>query len=161
MLALLMTVHIIVATLIVGLILLQQGKGANMSASFGASASQTVFGGRGSAPFMVKFTAILVAVFFVTSVSLSYIGKQNSSRDAENPARTGVSQTDYQKQQAAQQELINQSKASNKKKSDSEMASPASNLLKPLTTTSNDDPHLKAGVTTKKIIPKEKQAASA
>ena len=115
MLALVITIHIIVAISIVGLILLQQGKGANMGASFGLGASQTVFGSRGAAPLMFKFTAGLVAVFFVTSVSLSYIGKQNAKKVAQAQLSSGLSQVDYQKQQAAHQALIEQAKATNAK----------------------------------------------
>ena len=111
MLALVITIHIVVAVLIIGLILLQQGKGASMGASFGSGASQTVFGSRGSAPFMFKLTAVLVAVFFVTSISLSYIGKQNLNHGAASESSTGVSQADYQQQKSAQQALIDQAKS--------------------------------------------------
>ncbi|WP_395946229.1 preprotein translocase subunit SecG [Caedibacter taeniospiralis] len=129
MLALVITVHIVVAILIVGLVLLQQGKGATMGASFGSGASQTVFGSRGAAPFMFKFTAFLVAVFFVTSISLSYIGKQNANKGAGTQASSGVSQADYQKQQAAQQALIDQAKATDKKAESSTSTLPMSQLL--------------------------------
>lgn len=105
MLALVVTVHIIVAILIIAVVLLQQGKGANMGASFGAGSSQTVFGSRGAAPFLFKFTAFLVAVFFVTSVGLSYIGK-HAAVDAKVASSQGVSQADYQQQQAKQQALL-------------------------------------------------------
>ncbi|WP_440682533.1 preprotein translocase subunit SecG [Cysteiniphilum halobium] len=165
MLALVITVHIIVAILIVGLILLQQGKGANMGASFGSGASQTVFGSRGAAPFMFKLTAVLVAVFFVTSVSLSYIGKQNANKGAEAQVSSGVSQADYQKQQAAQQALIDQAKASDKQddKAKAAMTLPVNNLLKtPATTTSNTDGEPKQAVDAKNnTTTKEKEAVPA
>jgi preprotein translocase subunit SecG len=54
-------------------VLLQQGKGAEMGAAFGGGASGTVFGSQGSTPFLVKLTAFLAAVFFVTSISFGYI----------------------------------------------------------------------------------------
>ncbi|MDA0910297.1 MAG: preprotein translocase subunit SecG [Proteobacteria bacterium] len=158
MLALVITVHIIVAVLIVGLILLQQGKGASMGASFGSGASQTVFGSRGAAPFMFKFTAFLVAVFFVTSVSLSYIGKQNANKGAEAQASSGVSQADYQKQQAAQQALIDQAKATDAR----ENKGAVSNLLKtPAAATSNTDEKSKQAVDVKNATTKEKEAVPA
>lgn len=161
MLALVITIHIIVAILIVGLILLQQGKGANMGASFGSGASQTVFGSRGAAPFMFKFTGVLVAVFFVTSVSLSYIGKQNASKGAEAQASSGVSQADYQKQQAAQQALINQAKVSEVKENKGAVTLPVSNLLKTPATTSATDDKAKLAVDAKKPTAKEKEVVPA
>lgn len=67
-----LVIHVIVALAIIGLILVQQGKGAEMGASFGG-ASQTFFGSQGSGSFLTRFTAILVALFFITSLSLGYI----------------------------------------------------------------------------------------
>ncbi|MFZ9035208.1 MAG: preprotein translocase subunit SecG [Francisellaceae bacterium] len=108
MLAFLLTLHIIVAVLIIGLVLLQQGKGATMGASFGSGASQTVFGSRGAAPFLFKLTAFLVAVFFVTSVSLSYIGKHSAGASSSDVATQQVTQSDYEKYQAQKQQTIDQ-----------------------------------------------------
>lgn len=110
MLTLLISVHIIVAVLIIVVVLLQQGKGANMGASFGAGSSQTVFGSRGAAPFLFKLTAFLVALFFITSIGLSYVGKHAAASSATN-ATAGLSQADYQKQQSAQQALLNAAKS--------------------------------------------------
>ncbi len=67
----LLIVHVLAAAGIVGLVLLQQGKGADMGAAFGAGASSTVFGSQGSGNFMTRGTAILAAVFFFTSISLA------------------------------------------------------------------------------------------
>jgi len=63
-------VHVVIAIALVVLILLQQGKGADAGAAFGGGASQTVFGSRGSGNFLSRFTAILAAGFFVTSMAL-------------------------------------------------------------------------------------------
>jgi preprotein translocase subunit SecG len=71
-------VHVLVALAIIGLVLLQQGKGAEAGASFGAGASQTVFGSQGGGDFFSKLTAVLAAVFFVTSFSLAIIAKNHS-----------------------------------------------------------------------------------
>ena len=62
--------HFLIAVVLIGLILLQQGKGAEAGASFGSGASQTVFGSSGSWNFFSSMTAILSTIFFVTSVSL-------------------------------------------------------------------------------------------
>ena len=70
--------HVLTALAIIGLILLQQGKGAEMGASFGGGASQTLFGSGGSGNFFAKMTALAAVVFFVTSFSLAVIAKQNA-----------------------------------------------------------------------------------
>ncbi len=79
--SILLVLHVIVALVIVGLIMLQQGKGAEMGASFGAGASQTVFGAGGSGNFFSRLTGILVAVFFVTSFVLAVMAKNSVSVD--------------------------------------------------------------------------------
>lgn len=66
-------VHILTAIALVALILLQHGKGADMGAAFGSGASQTVFGSRGSTSFLLKITAGLAALFFLTSLGLGYL----------------------------------------------------------------------------------------
>ena len=68
-----LTVHVLAALGVVGLVLLQHGKGADMGAAFGSGASGSLFGARGSANFLSRSTAILAAVFFATSLALSYI----------------------------------------------------------------------------------------
>lgn len=75
--SILLVVHVLVALAIVGLIMLQQGKGAEMGASFGSGASQTVFGAAGSGNFFSKATALLVAVFFATSLTLAMLSKES------------------------------------------------------------------------------------
>lgn len=72
-------VHVIVAVAIVGLVLLQQGKGADAGASFGAGASQTVFGSSGSGNFLVRATTIGATIFFITSLSLAVFAKNQST----------------------------------------------------------------------------------
>ena len=68
--------HVLLAFAIVGLVLLQRGKGADAGAGFGAGASGTVFGARGSASFLSRTTAVLATVFFLTSLGLSYLYTQ-------------------------------------------------------------------------------------
>ena len=69
---LLLTVHIIAGVSVVGLVLLQHGKGADMGAAFGSGASGSLFGATGSANFLSRATAIMATVFFLTSLGLSY-----------------------------------------------------------------------------------------
>ncbi|MFO7592689.1 MAG: preprotein translocase subunit SecG [Pseudomonadota bacterium] len=69
-------IHVLAAISLVALILLQQGKGADMGAAFGSGASSTVFGSQGSASFLTRATAILATAFFITSLSLAYFTNQ-------------------------------------------------------------------------------------
>jgi preprotein translocase subunit SecG len=71
-------VHVLLAAGIVGLVLLQRGKGADAGAGFGAGASGTVFGARGSASFLSRTTATLAALFIATSLTLAYMGGQRA-----------------------------------------------------------------------------------
>ncbi len=66
-------IHVFVAFGIIGLVLMQHGKGASMGAGFGGGASQTMFGSVGATPFIVKLVGILGALFFITSLSLGYL----------------------------------------------------------------------------------------
>ena len=77
MFELVLIVDIIVAISIVALVLIQQGKGAVMGASFGAGSSNTVFGSRGSASFIFKLTVFFVTLFFCLSLLLGYMGKNS------------------------------------------------------------------------------------
>lgn len=72
--SLVLTIHILVAIVIIGLVLMQHGKGADMGAAFGSGASGSLFGATGSANFLSRTTGILAAVFFATSLTLAYIG---------------------------------------------------------------------------------------
>lgn len=71
--------HTLIALLIITLVLLQRGKGADAGAAFGAGASGTVFGARGSGSFFSRATAICATAFFVTSLTLAYLSSQNTS----------------------------------------------------------------------------------
>ena len=66
-------VHVLAGVGVIGLVLVQHGKGADMGAAFGSGASGSLFGATGSANFLSRTTAILAAVFFVTSLSLAYV----------------------------------------------------------------------------------------
>ena len=71
--SIILLVHILSALGIIGLVLVQHGKGADMGAAFGSGASGSLFGATGSANFLSRTTAILAAVFFLTSLSLAYL----------------------------------------------------------------------------------------
>lgn len=75
-------VHVIAAITIIGLVLLQQGKGADAGAAFGSGASQTVFGSAGSGNFLTRTTSIAATVFFITSLTLAIFAKQNTGGGA-------------------------------------------------------------------------------
>ena len=68
--------HTLIALLIIVLVLLQRGKGADAGAAFGAGASGTVFGARGSSSFFSRATAVCATLFFVSSLALAYISSQ-------------------------------------------------------------------------------------
>ena len=68
-----LTIHILAALGVIGLVLVQHGKGADMGAAFGSGASGSLFGATGSANFLSRTTAVLAAVFFITSLSLAFI----------------------------------------------------------------------------------------
>jgi len=74
----LLVVHLIVAAVVCGLVLLQHGKGADMGAAFGSGSSGSLFGAAGSANFLSRTTAVLAAVFFLSSLGLTYLGSMHA-----------------------------------------------------------------------------------
>lgn len=72
-------VHVLAAASLIGLILLQHGKGADMGAAFGSGASGSLFGVSGSSNFLSRATALSVIVFFCTSLALAYLASHSSS----------------------------------------------------------------------------------
>jgi preprotein translocase subunit SecG len=75
--AFILTVHILLALMIIGLVLMQRGKGAEAGAGFGSGASGTVFGARGTTTLFSRLTAVFAALFFVTSLTLAYMGTRS------------------------------------------------------------------------------------
>ncbi len=73
-------IHIVVAIALIGVVLLQRGKGSEIGAAFGAGASGTLFGARGSASFLTRTTAILATIFFLTSLTLAYFAQVRENR---------------------------------------------------------------------------------
>jgi len=82
--------HVVISLALIALILLQQGKGAQMGAAFGAGASQTVFGSQGSASFLMKLTGAMAAAFFTTSLMLAAIAMHDykAARQVSLPVST-------------------------------------------------------------------------
>lgn len=102
---LVVVVHVVIAVALVGLILIQQGKGADAGAAFGGGgASQTVFGSQGSGSFLTRVTSILALVFFVTSFSLAIFAKQRAevAGQAGVPVVEQVQQSDSEGQAAGE-----------------------------------------------------------
>jgi len=73
-------IHILLGIGIIGLVLMQQGKGADAGAAFGSGASGSVFGAQGSASFLSRTTAIFASMFFVTSLGLAFLSGYQSKR---------------------------------------------------------------------------------
>jgi preprotein translocase subunit SecG len=66
-------IHVITAIVLIGLVLIQHGKGADMGAAFGTGSAGSLFGSSGSANFLSRSTAVAAGIFFVTSLSLTYL----------------------------------------------------------------------------------------
>ena len=71
-------IHVLAAITVVGLVLMQHGKGADAGAAFGSGSSQSLFGARGSANFLSRMTAVLATVFFLTSLGLAYLSGRST-----------------------------------------------------------------------------------
>lgn len=80
----LLVLHVLVSLALIGLILIQHGKGADAGASFGGGGSQTVFGSAGTATFLTRTTRWLAIVFFSTSLALAYLAREKA--EAQNTA---------------------------------------------------------------------------
>lgn len=79
----LLGIFLIVSVALVAMVMLQQGKGADMGASFGAGASATLFGSNGSGNFMTRLTAILATLFFILSLILGNLSANKSGQGSE------------------------------------------------------------------------------
>jgi preprotein translocase subunit SecG len=76
----LLGLHVLIAVVLIVLVLIQQGKGADAGAAFGSGASGTMFGSKGSAPFLVKLTAVLAMGFFISSMTLTYLSSHGAKK---------------------------------------------------------------------------------
>lgn len=82
LLAIVIVIQVVTALIIIGLVLLQHGKGADMGAAFGSGASGSLFGASGSANFLSRSTGIAATVFFVATLALSFLGSRPNSGGA-------------------------------------------------------------------------------
>jgi len=87
-------IHVLAASGVIGLVLLQHGKGADMGAAFGSGASGSLFGVSGSSNFMSRATAIFVAIFFITSLSLAYLSSHRAEHSSVIKAVTPTQTND-------------------------------------------------------------------
>jgi preprotein translocase subunit SecG len=116
----LIVTHVLVALAIIGLVLLQHGKGADMGSGFGGGASGSLFGATGSANFLSRTTAILATIFFLLSLALAYVAtkkpveaggvmdavRQQDSR--ETPAKSDAKAPEAPKPPAPQEKQVPQ-----------------------------------------------------
>jgi len=100
----LIVVHVVVALAIIGLVLLQHGKGADMGSGFGGGASGSLFGATGSANFLSRMTAVLATLFFVFSLGLAYLA-------TNRPKATGGVMESVKEQPAVPQPAADAGKA--------------------------------------------------
>jgi len=87
---LIIVAHVLVALAIIGLVLLQHGKGADMGSGFGGGSSSSLFGATGSANFLSRATAALATVFFASSLGLAYLAGEKPRTDAGGTVMEGV-----------------------------------------------------------------------
>ncbi|MDH5446895.1 MAG: preprotein translocase subunit SecG [Gammaproteobacteria bacterium] len=123
---LLLVAHVLIAIGLIGLVLIQQGKGADAGAAFGSGASGTMFGSRGAASFLTRTTGILATLFFITSLSLAYV----ASNKVKSNSVIDVVPT----------EKIQESDVPSAPEADVPAAAPKSNKDKPAAATKSDVP---------------------
>ena len=111
---LLIIVHVLVCLFLIGIVLLQHGKGADIGATFGGS-SQSLFGTEGPVPLLNKITTLAAVVFMVTSISLAYISAKSGSGSvmsslmgSDQPAVEASAEQEPQLVVPAEQETVNQ-----------------------------------------------------
>ena len=92
MFSVLLVIYLLAAVGVIGLVLIQQGKGADMGASFGAGASNTVFGASGSGNFLTRMTAIFATVFFILSLVLGNMSTHKTESQWVDPTQGQVIQ---------------------------------------------------------------------
>jgi preprotein translocase subunit SecG len=85
MYGILLVVHVIVAVCLIGLILIQQGKGAQTGAAFGSGASTTIFGSQGTTGFLSRSTAIFATLFFIINLILAYVVNSSIKKASIQP----------------------------------------------------------------------------
>ena len=97
MYSIVLVIHVMLGLGVIALVLMQQGKGAEAGASFGGGASNTVFGSLGPVGFLGKMTGLLAATFFVTSMGLAYLAKQQYSPDLGLPSEEVIQELERER----------------------------------------------------------------
>ncbi|ANH14127.1 TPA: preprotein translocase subunit SecG [Legionella pneumophila] len=89
---LILMIHVLIAVILIGLVLIQHGKGADIGAAFGSGASNTLFGSQGTGGFLFKLTGGLAMTFFITSLMLSYMVSTQNQKAGQLaiPQQTGA-----------------------------------------------------------------------
>ena len=116
MFSVVLTIHILVGLAVIGLVLMQHGKGADMGAAFGSGASGSLFGASGSANFLSRTTGILAAIFFVTSLTLAYVASSKPKTTGSLMQETVQSETVSPATQTAGEAPANAADAASKAK---------------------------------------------
>lgn len=101
--SILIGIHVLAAIAITGLVLIQHGKGADMGASFGSGASQTMFGSSGSGNFLTKTTTLMTVVFFATSLGLAIEASQRAAMGVQDDSLISSDMQQIQEEQSRQQ----------------------------------------------------------
>jgi preprotein translocase subunit SecG len=95
------TLHVIVCVILVLVVLLQSGRGADLAGAFGGGATQTAFGSRGPASFLSKMTTIAAIIFMVTSIGLSKITTTTTKKESKSILETNKQQTEPAQKKAS------------------------------------------------------------
>ena len=103
---LLLVFHVLLAIALIALVLIQQGKGAELGAAFNSGASQTLFGSQGSGSFLLKVTGLLAFMFFGTSLALGYIASHQAKQDPIQNLAKIAAQLPSAKQSTIQQPIV-------------------------------------------------------
>lgn len=93
MATILLVIHILVCVFLIGIVLIQGGKGAELGSAFGGGSSQTLFGGRGAATFLGKMTTVIAVVFMITSLLLAIVSVRQSSVSSSSILDQGTPET--------------------------------------------------------------------
>ncbi len=101
--ALLLTIHVLLALTVIGLVLLQQGRGADAGAAFGSGASSTVFGAPGSGSFLTRMTTLCAALFFASSLALAIMAANRTGESQSVVDQAPAEQAAPEQQQQGQQ----------------------------------------------------------
>lgn len=113
---LILILHFLVAVALIGFILIQHGKGADIGAAFGSGASQTVFGSKGSGGFLMKLTLALGALFFITSITLTFLASRDAKQAQKTTLLNDVEQISQYSKQAEQNPAVLVTKQQNNAK---------------------------------------------